>query len=437
MLLLYWINIALYFVAPFLFPVYATRRFRIGWLNPVVIPLLAGLPAAVVTTLSGPFFFLDDGLDNPYFQYALLVANVHALAGLLSLVLLTRLFVGQPALAGFVERLARSGGPARPERMRLAAWLFFGLYALSFLLLTRDTGLVAWILDPRTSYQLHRTGVGQWYALCITFLSTSLVLATVYVRSTHTILLLALPFVAAVFLLGQKSLVVAFAIYLLIILAVRRYRYLKPISVLILGGALLLVGSLLAASFGTVGLDQVSQYSDYFVNAAHYYAQYLSGQLPLFGGQVTLTGLWGLAPRSLFPDKPYVYGPILVIEHFFPGAAEKTFTPAFATVDYFADFGWPQAVLSGLLAAGNVLTAFLYALVLPRLNALNLGAGGDHRRVLFYAFLWLAAPSYLVFFDPPNNFILFGLIVALINLVNRVWVTRAVLRPAPDIMDTI
>lgn len=431
MLLLYWINIALYFVVPLLFPVYVTRRFRIGWLNPVVIPLLASLPLVIVTTLSGPFFFLEDGLYDPYFQYALLVSNVHALAGLVSLVLLLRLFLGQPALAGFVERLTRSGGPARPDRMRLAAWLFFGLYALSFLLLTRDTGLVAWILDPRTNYQLHRTGVGQWYALCITFLSTSLVLATVYARSTHTILLLALPFVVAVFLLGQKSLVVAFAIYLLIILAVRRYRYLKPVAFLVLGGAAALVGSLLAASFGSVGLDQISQYSDYFVNAAHYYAQYLGGQLPLFGGQITLSGLWGLAPRALFPDKPHVYGTILVTEHFFPGAADATYTPAFATVDYFADFGWPQTVLSGLLDAGNVVTAFLYALVLPRLDSLNLAAGRSHHRVLFYAFLWLAAPSYLLFFDFPNNFILFGLIAALINLVNRVRVARPAAAPAP------
>lgn len=424
MLLLYWINIVLYFVIPLLFPVYVTRYFKIGWLNPVVIPLLAGLPTLVVTTLSGPFVFLTDGLYNVYFQYAVLVSNVHSLALLASLLVLVHLFTRQPVLAGFVDRLAQSGGPARPDRMRLAAWVFAGLYGLSFLLLTRETGLLTWILDPRTNYQLHRTGVGQWYALCITFLSTSLVLSTVYVRSTHTILLLAPVYVAAVFLLGQKSLVVTFAIYLLIILAIRRYRYLKPISVLILGGALVLVGSLLAASFGRVGLDQVSQYSDYFVNAAHYYEAYLNGQLPLYGGQITLSGLWGLAPRSLFSAKPHIYGTILIVEHFFPGAADATYTPAFATVDVFADFGWPQVILSGLFNAGNILPALLYALILPRLKLLNLAAGQTHHRLLLYAFLWLAAPAYLVFFDVPNNFILFGLIAGLINLVNRVRVSR-------------
>ncbi len=433
--LLYWINIVVYFVIPLLFPLYVTRYFKIGWLNPVVIPLLAGLPLLIVTTLSGPFIFLEEGLYNPYFQYALLVSNVHALASLVSLIWLTRLFIRQPALAGFLDRLARSGGPARPQRMRGAAWLFFGLYCLSFLLLTRDFGLVSWLLDPRSGYQFHRTGSGQWYALCITFLSTSLVLATIYVRSTHTALLLSLPYVAAAFLLGQKSLIVAFAVYLLIILAIRRYRYLKLISVLVLGGAALLVGSLLAASLGPVGVDQVSQYSDYFVNAAHYYKANLNGELPLFDGEVTLSGVWGLVPRSLFPAKPYVYGPILVIEHFYPGAAEKTFTPAFATVDYFADFGWPQAVLSGLFSPAIVLTAFLYALVLPRLNLFNLAAGGEHRRVLLYAFLWMAAPSYLVFFEFPNNLLLFLFIVVVINLVNRLQVTRVVLGLAPDIVE--
>ena len=424
MVLLYWLNIALYFILPLLFPLYVTRYFRIGWLNLVTIPLVSGLPLVFVTTLSGPFAFLEDGLDNVYFQYALLVSNVHSLATLVSLIVLVRLFTRQSGLKHLVDRLANSGGPALPERMRLGAWVFLGLYFVSFLLLTRETGLVTWLLDPRSNYQLHRTGVGQWYALCISFLSTSMVLATMYSRSTHSALLLGLPYVVAVFMLGQKSLVVAFAIYLLIILAIRRYRYFKPISVVILGGALVLVGSLLAASFGSVGVDQISQYSDYYVNAAHYYQAYLNGQIPLFDGQITLSGLWSLAPRSLFPAKPHVYGPILVTEHFFPGAADATYTPAFATIDIFADFGWPQVILSGLFNFGNLVPAFLYALVLPRLESLNLAGGGRHSRMLLYAFLWLAAPSFLLFFDPPNNFLLFGLIGVVINLVNRVRVSR-------------
>ncbi len=433
---LYGLNILAYFLLFLLAPVYFTRRFQITWLNPLLIPVLAALPILIVNTLSGPFFFLEDGLDNVYFQYALLVSNVHTLAGLAALVWLVHFFTAQPRIERFIGRLANADGPARPERMRTAAWIFLGLYLLSFLLLTHDVGLINWILDPRTNYQLHRTGVGEWYALGITFLSTSLVLATLYARSTHSILGMALFYFVAVFMFGQKSLVVSYAIYIIIVLAIRQYRYLKPVGLILLSGAAYLVGSLLASSFGSVGLEQISTYSDYFVNAAHYYQGYLTGTVPLFHGEVTLSGLWGLAPRALFPDKPHIYGTILVTEIFFPGAAENTYTPAFSTVDYFADFGWPQTILSGLLDPGNILTAFLYALVLPRMRDLNVREGIGHRRGLTYGFLWLAAPSYLLFFDFPNNFLLFGLIAMVISLTNRVRIARSVPAPLPPLGET-
>ncbi len=60
MLLLYWLNIVLYFIIPLLLPVYVTRYFKISWLNPVVILLLVTQPVLLVTTLSGPFVFLAE-----------------------------------------------------------------------------------------------------------------------------------------------------------------------------------------------------------------------------------------------------------------------------------------------------------------------------------------------------------------------------------------
>ena len=104
---------------------------------------------------------------------------------------------------------------------------------------------------------------------------------------------------------------------------------------------------------------------------------------------------------------------------FYPGAAEQTNTPAFATIEYFSDFGWAGVILFALLNPSTLTTALLYALLLPRLDRLNIVSGQNHARFLTYFSLLLLAPSFLGFFDFPNNFILLAAVVGTIDLVNR------------------
>ena len=417
---LYCLNIAAFVVAALVGPVYFSRRFNLGAWNLLTIPLLVSLPLGALTSFSGPYFFLPGSLFNPYFQYALLVNNaIVALQAAALIFLVQQIQKNAPLSRRLAGVLARSG-PAHPPRMVLAGWIFLALYFVSFLLLTQSFGLLNWISNPRLGYQLHRTGSGQWFAFAVTFLTTSMTLMAVYVRRTHFVLLMAPFFLVFVSLLGSKGFSIAFALFFVIILALRRYAYLVPVAVVIGIGAGAGVISNFVSSLGGFGLQEISEYSDYFVNAALYYKGYLNGQVPLFHGQVLLSGLWALVPRGLYPDKPYVYGNLLVNEIFYPGAAELTSTPAFATVDMFSDFGWPQVIVSSLLSPLNFVNAVLYVVVLPNLQALNRNNAVPHSRLLTVCFLLIAAPAFLIYFEFPLYQILLLLIAGLISLINQV-----------------
>ncbi len=420
MIIFYIANILSFFAIGVFPALYLSRQFRLGWINLLTIPLAVSLPINGLTSFSGPYFFLEDGCFNPYFQYALLVNNVHVLVGSLTVIALIRLAVTRRPLIRLGERIVRSGGPAKPERMRAAAAIFLGLYAVSFVMLTQSFGLLHWLADPRTGYQSHRAGAGQWYALSLTFLGVSMVLATAYARTTVRALALAPVYLALIFLLGSKSFIIGFTLYLINILAIRKFKYLTPFAIVILGAGAASTVSTFVQSLGGFGLQEISSYSDYFVNAAAYYRDYLNGSYPLYHGQVALTSLWDLVPRSLYPGKPYVYGNILVDEHYFPGAAAQTSTPAFATVDYFSDFGWLQVIVSAIVNVPQLVTAGILSLVLPRLAVLNLNNGIPHSRFLSYLFVLTVAPYFLYYFEFPLNTLLFLFVMGVINFVNKV-----------------
>ncbi len=421
----YCLNIVGYLLTLLIIPVYFSRRFGLGTWNLLTIPLLVAIPLTSLTSFSGPYFFLPDSLYNPYFQYALLVNNVYILLQSTAVIFLAYQFQKRPALSLRLARSIARSGEAKPSRMMIAAWIFLALYLVSFLLLTQSFGLWNWIANPRIGYQLHRSGSGQWFAFAVTFLSTSMVIATVYVRPTHLILLMAPFYLFFASLLGSKGFSIQFALYLVVILAIRCYPYLKSVALIIGIGAGSVVVSNFITSLGGFGIKEISEYSDYYVNAATYYKSYLNGGISLYHGDITISNLWALVPRAIYPDKPYVYGMIKIVEVFYPGIAEQTNTPTFATVDVFADFGWPQVFASALLAPQNFITAILYVIVLPNIGALNIGNHILHSRLLTYCFLIMSAPFFLMFFEFPLNGIFLFSIVGLIHLANRVRIRGA------------
>jgi hypothetical protein len=413
-------NLILALLLPLAEPIYFTRYFKLSWLNPLTLAQTWLIPFNLLAMLPGPIIFLDKGLLNPYYQYALAVQNVHFLAHFITIVLLVRLFTKRRAMAQLAERINEMTGPARPARMLICSGIFFAAYVFSFLLLATPFGIGHWLANPRAGYQIGRTGQGEWFALAITFLSVSIVLFTLYVRRNSTILWLTPIYLASVYILGSKGLIINFAVFVLIALAIRHYRYLKGVTVVILFVSLALALSNFASlNEANLGVETFANYADYFVNAAHYYEAYQSGSVPLYHGEIALTNFWALVPRALVPDKPHVYGMMTIDEIFYPGSADIGSTPTFQTVDYFADFGWLQVILSGIFGPQTLGGAFLYAMVLSRLGRLNIRTGVPHTRMLLYLFLWLAAPMFLFFFDFPLDMILFGLIVLIVEVANR------------------
>jgi len=432
------LNMILYCGVTLILPIVLMRYFKLGWANLLLLPVLVALPITLVITFSGPLFFLEGGWFNVYFQYALLVENVHSiLIAVTTIYLVQFLHTRRPGIR-IVERLMRQGVTVRPERMRLAAALFFGLFLISFVLLAQPTyGVINWILNPRTGYQYYRTGAGQWYAFCLLFLSVSVVLATTYARSAYTAIAVMPIYMAGVYLLGAKGFIILFVAYLIVILAIRQFRYFKPFALVVVAAGALLIASNFVSALGGYGIDEISQYSDYFVNAAKYYEAFLNGSLPLFHGEVFLSSFWSLVPRALYPGKPYVYGVIKVIDAFYPGQAEQTSTPAFATVDYFADFGWFGVLLSGIFSPANFMNALLYAMVLPRISTFNLRNRIPHRMLMLFAYILTVAPAFLVYFTFPMNIVISILVIKLIDVSNRMRLSHAVFEPGGRSLDRI
>ncbi|HLI49174.1 MAG TPA: hypothetical protein VKV18_10855 [Chthonomonas sp.] len=426
MILLYMLNLLLWLGLLILPPLYFTFYFRLNRINLLTIYAFFTIPPQIVTTLTGPLFLLRGGLFNPYFQYALIVQNVHDSLTFAALIFFVHIFSHQ-RMRDFLESwLHLENHPARPGRMRLAADIFYGLFLVCFVLLARhDYGVIPWILNPRMGYQFHRTGAGEWYALCITFLALATVLGTIY-TSSLTAFFTRLPlYLFGVYLLGSKGYIISYTAYLLSVLAIRRFRYLGVTFVLLTSVSLLLFVYNFTSSMHGLNLMKIATYSDYFVNDAMYYQRYLNGQIPLYHGEIFFSSFWRIVPRALYPNKPYSYGIILIDDIFYPGEAQKGFTPAFASVPYFADFGWIGVVLSGLLNPATVLIAFLYTIVFPRINTLNLRQGYQHPRVLLYALLIVAAPAFLAFFDFPLDALFFGFIVLVIEIICKLKILYA------------
>ena len=73
--------------------------------------------------------------------------------------------------------------------MFLVSFVFLLLFLISFYLLSSTFGFINWILSPRTGYQYHRVGAGEYYAFALLFLSTSFSILLLFLRKNRSIYL--------------------------------------------------------------------------------------------------------------------------------------------------------------------------------------------------------------------------------------------------------
>lgn len=359
--LLHYLNLIIA-VGLILAPIWWSQRLlRLDWLNPVILATISVLPVELFKLLVGQWYRAE-GLMDPYFQFAVLMTNVQQGIGLVLIYFAARL-----KFTRHIPYILPNLGFYQKSDFYWISRVFFLLYIAVFLTLALKTGgVLDWLLNIRNSYIDKRQGNGIYYAAAINFLSISYFFAGIASENWRTFTFRSLFYFCAVYILGSKGFLLNFFIFYLIIIWKLRQ---VPIS-WILSTALPTIFLLLLINFfsnqETIELASIAQYFEYYPNAAMFYADYFSGALQLFDGQIFLSSFWEYVPRGLFPEKPYVYGILHVVEIYFPGGAESGNTPAiYGGVPQFADFGIIGVLIFALVNLGPLFyfVGLRYALV--------------------------------------------------------------------------
>lgn len=346
--ILYTLNIAVA-ICIFLAPIWWSRRLlNQGWLNPVSIASIFMLPVELARLLVGQIF-RGQGLDDAGYQFAVLMTNVQQLVALLILLIASRL-----QLTRRLPYLLPRMGEYRVVDLKRISIIFLLLFVGAFLLLAVKTGGVGdWLADVRGSYINKREGNGPLYAAAISFLSIAYFFEGVSNPRTLSFTLRSSIFFYCVYILGSKGFILLFFIFYLIIVQKQGKVNVGRMLLVAMPTAFLMLLVNFFSQSDSVDLSSVAEYFDYYPNAAMFYADYFNGAVQLFNGEVVFSSLWGYVPRGLFPDKPYVYGVLHVVEIYYPGGAESGNTPAFyGGVPQFADFGFPGLLILALLSWG-------------------------------------------------------------------------------------
>ena len=395
-------------------------------LNPLSIVMLVTLPIDDMKLFGGPLVLIEQGLWDEGFQYAVLMNSLLTTAQIASTCIVFKI-----ASAFRFERfLPFRNTHLKPSHLRRGTLLFLVFFAVNFsLLASAQLGILEWLRNPRTGYQLYRTGQGHWFALALNCLSVATLLAFCVKLRPTSILLKAVCMLGIAYFLGSKSILLTIFVSTMVILWFIRWRHLGKL--LLLGGPLvfiLLAWNLYLALLDSFELQSLVEYFDYYKNAADYYRSVLTGNVQLFYGEIISSSFWSYVPRALVPDKPFVYGIILVNEIFYPGQAEMTNTPAFGgAVEQYADFGVIGVVILGLLHGQTILNAVLYycAFRRPGIDLRNLTVGQ------FLVLLMLFGPMFGIYFPGLLYWlILSGVVISIVLMRFRLG-TRPMAPAAP------
>lgn len=413
----YIINLLAFIFLTIYYPIYISKSLKLKLLNPITISALVTMPVALFKAFLGPAYLLDDGLFDKYYNFAILMANIQLCITLWITGFLLKIFRSYNCnIANFLIRITPRWKIKR-FKMFLVSFILFLLFCISFYFLSSSFGLLNWITSPRTGYQFHRVGAGEYYAFALLFLSTSFSLLLLFLNKKRNIYFFTVVYVFFAWFLGSKHIILNFCIYAIIIFWFRNAKHLGRIIWYVT--PIIFIPMLL--NFGSFNLSDIATYFDYYVNSAMYYEEYFLDKIDLFYGEIGLTEYWALVPRNLFPDKPYVYGFLLVNEHFFPGAAEATHTPAFGgPVPYFADFGILGVIWHSLFNFQLWFQIFCYYIIFVdrRLERII------SNPLYIYAFLILFAPNFLQFFPFPLSVFVFYFLIKLISFFNRAIIRR-------------
>ncbi len=374
--------------------------------NPVTIFFWLKLPIDIFKIIIGPLFIIQ--INDNYFYVGLAIL-LSAFSELLELFLFYFL---KPFLNKIKINLNFNEYKVNKINYIPLSILFFFLFLVSFYLLaTKEFGLINWLLNPREGYQLYRLGSGQYWALSVTFLSLSFSFLMLRQSNFFFRIVFFLIYAYFAFLLGSKGLLIEYFIFLMLILWLFKDKYINKI--IIIGTPIIITGLLynFYVSVSEFNIDSLATYFSYYTNSGMYLKEYFDNKIQLYYGKIFLSDFWSLVPRSIYPNKPFAYGIVLINEYFFPGAAEKTNTPAFGgPIAYFADFGIFGVIIFTLLNPIIIFRSIFYLKLLKNIQLDSI----INNNLYFLLFILFYSPYLFILISFPLNLLLMFLILILI-----------------------
>jgi hypothetical protein len=269
------------------------------------------------------------------------------------------------------------------------------------ILISHSGGGLLWITNPRDAYMDYRSGSGHFYAFTMWSLMFGYLYFLWFATPKYMSIGLLFFFSFLAYFLGSKG----FILYFLIIFTFYWHFLVKPINNIYL----IFFGVIIFSLFlgvqllqGTAnGFTDTIKYFIYFDTTAKFLGQF--ERLGFQYGSAFLGQFWEMVPRSLYPDKPYVYGQFIIHETLDPGMLEKgRARGTLKWTKYYLDFGIIGVFFVGFFSGIFKKISYDYFL--------------KHRRNPF-AFMIMMQVGIITIFNYTN--ILFFLILLILFLI---WV---------------
>jgi hypothetical protein len=411
MFLLYFINV-FFFIPVYLYILYL---YRIKYDYPLYsIPtfiILLTIPVLLLKRTGSAFVDLIK-IDNPYFQFSILMDNVQLLIVLAQTIILIKYL-------SFFEKLffkmfsvfkifnLKKIITANSNYIFYLTLLF---YAISFLILTNtNTNTILWILNPRDGYQFAREGAGVWYAFSIIFLGVNSTILFIYrTKELKFFFINVILYSYLWYLFGGKAYIISFFLLVLLSSTIHfDYRITRKIFKTGISFVFMLILFLFFNNGFNLSLtdsvDSIFSYFDHYYYSSLFYEDVFKSNFNFFNGEIFITNFYKYIPRSIFQDKPYVYGSVLLNEIYLPGYAELGHTPEFAgQASYYADFGLAGVVIYNILDLNFLIKTFFFLLILK--NARNKEA--IFKSYYFAPAIFSFAPAFSQFISFPFDILL-------------------------------
>jgi hypothetical protein len=229
--------------------------------------------------------------------------------------------------------------------------IFFFFSILFYLLLMLKSGVgTMWIFHTREAYQFHRSGAGMYYVFSQFFLYISLIFALFRFRNRSLLFIacLTLSFSFLFFFFGSKKTIIT-----ALLVGVVFYSYfIQRISFIFISLFTLFVVCIFLFSqyyYSSYGILGAIKYFDYFHNMVLFIDRNPNFEL-MYGRCSFLDSLWLLVPRSIYPDKPFVYGSAYITEMVYSGATQAThYLGVLPWATFYLDFAVTGIIIGGYL----------------------------------------------------------------------------------------